>query len=77
MYAAYWNLKLKPFLNVMDRRFLFSSSQHEEAIARLQFIAENNRLAGVLPGIYVHRIVLNAHPEKRIEKRTITEKAGV
>ena len=30
-----------------------------------------------LPGIYVHRIVLNANPEKRIEKRTITEKAGV
>ncbi len=30
-----------------------------------------------LPGIYVHRIVLNAHPEKRIEKRTVTEKAGV
>jgi 3-oxoacid CoA-transferase subunit A len=23
-----------------------------------------------LPGIYVHRIVLNAHPEKRIEQRT-------
>jgi 3-oxoacid CoA-transferase subunit A len=30
-----------------------------------------------LAGIYVHRIVLNAHPEKRIEKRTLTEKAGV
>jgi 3-oxoacid CoA-transferase subunit A len=30
-----------------------------------------------LPGIYVHRIVVNANPEKRIEKRTITEKAGV
>ncbi len=29
-----------------------------------------------LPGIYVHRLVLNAKPEKRIEKRTITEKAG-
>jgi 3-oxoacid CoA-transferase subunit A len=28
-----------------------------------------------LPGIYVHRLVLNAHPEKRIERRTITEKA--
>jgi 3-oxoacid CoA-transferase subunit A len=26
-----------------------------------------------LPGIYVHRLVLNANPEKRIEKRTITE----
>ena len=27
-----------------------------------------------LPGIYVHRLVLNATPEKRIEKRTLTEK---
>jgi len=26
-----------------------------------------------LAGIYVHRIVVNANPEKRIEKRTITE----
>ncbi|WP_445287936.1 CoA transferase subunit A [Variovorax atrisoli] len=25
-----------------------------------------------LPGIYVHRIVLNANPEKRIEKRTVS-----
>jgi hypothetical protein len=24
----------------------------------------------------VHRIVLNAHPEKRIEKRTLREKEG-
>ncbi|MBD3892978.1 CoA transferase subunit A [Hydrogenophaga sp.] len=30
-----------------------------------------------LPGIYVHRIVHNPKPEKRIEKRTITEKPGV
>ncbi len=29
-----------------------------------------------LPGIYVHRIVVNATPEKRIEKRTIREKKG-
>ena len=29
-----------------------------------------------LPGIYVHRLVLNATPEKRIEKRTVTEKKG-
>ena len=28
-----------------------------------------------LPGIYVHRIVLNATPEQRIEKRTISEGA--
>ena len=30
-----------------------------------------------LPGIYVHRIVHNANPTKHIEKRTITERAGV
>ena len=30
-----------------------------------------------LPGVYVHRLVLNAHSEKRIEKRTITETSGV
>jgi 3-oxoacid CoA-transferase subunit A len=29
-----------------------------------------------LPGIYVHRIVLNATPEKRIEKRTVTNPAN-
>ncbi|GAB2910940.1 CoA transferase subunit A [Paralcaligenes ginsengisoli] len=26
-----------------------------------------------LPGIYVHRIVVNAHPEKRIEQRTVSK----
>ncbi|HEY9278439.1 MAG TPA: CoA transferase subunit A [Eoetvoesiella sp.] len=29
-----------------------------------------------LPGIYVHRIVVNAHPEKRIEQRTIRTAQG-
>jgi 3-oxoacid CoA-transferase subunit A len=29
-----------------------------------------------LPGIYVHRIVLNAKPEKRIEKRTVRERTS-
>ena len=29
-----------------------------------------------LPGIYVHRSVLNATPEKRMEKRTVSEKTG-
>ena len=30
-----------------------------------------------LPGIYVHRIVLNAHPEKRIEKRTLRARPAI
>ena len=29
-----------------------------------------------LPGIFVHRIVLNATPEKRIEQRTVTKTAA-
>ena len=28
-----------------------------------------------LAGIYVHRIVLNAHPEKRIEQRTVRKRS--
>ncbi len=49
-------------------------------IAEVEKIVEVGELAPDdihLPGIYVHRIVLNATPEKRIEKRTIPEKAGV
>ena len=29
-----------------------------------------------LPGIYVHRIVVNANPEKRIEQRTVSNAQG-
>jgi 3-oxoacid CoA-transferase subunit A len=49
-------------------------------IVEVEKIVETGELAPDdvhLPSIYVHRIVLNATPEKRIEKRTITEKAGV
>ena len=49
-------------------------------IAEVEEIVETGAIhpdAVHLPGIYVHRLVLNAHPEKRIEKRTLTEKAGV
>ncbi len=49
-------------------------------VVEVEQIVETGELAPDdihLPGIYVHRLVLNAKPEKRIEKRTITEKAGV
>jgi 3-oxoacid CoA-transferase subunit A len=48
-------------------------------IAEVEEIVETGALdpdAVHLPGIYVHRLVLNAHPEKRIEKRTLREKTG-
>jgi 3-oxoacid CoA-transferase subunit A len=47
-------------------------------VAEVEEIVETGALdpdAIHLPGIYVHRIVLNATPEKRIEKRTLSEKA--
>ena len=51
------------------------------SVVEVEEIVENGRLdpdAIHLPGIYVTRLVVNATPEKRIEKRTVTEtsKAG-
>jgi 3-oxoacid CoA-transferase subunit A len=43
-------------------------------VVEVEEIVENGEIAPDevhLPGIYVHRIVLNATPEKRIEKRTV------
>ena len=48
-------------------------------IVEVEHVVETGELdpdAVHLPGIYVHRIVHNPNPEKRIEKRTITEKKG-
>jgi 3-oxoacid CoA-transferase subunit A len=52
------------------------------SVVEVEEIVENGRLdpdAIHLPGIYVTRLVVNATPEKRIEKRTVTEtsEAGV
>jgi len=47
-------------------------------IAEVEEIVETGCIAPDdvhLPGIYVHRIIHNPMPQKRIEKRTITEKA--
>jgi 3-oxoacid CoA-transferase subunit A len=47
-------------------------------IAEVEEIVENGELDPDeihTPGIYVHRIVLNATPEKRIEQRTVREAA--
>jgi 3-oxoacid CoA-transferase subunit A len=44
-------------------------------VEQLVEIGELDPDAVHLPGIYVHRIVVNANPEKRIEKKTLTPKA--
>ena len=72
MYAAYWNLKGNPFLNVIDRRLLFAGDQHEEAIARLAFLAESGRLAGVLTGPYgVGKSTVLKHVAEAMAERDI------
>ena len=72
MYAEYWNLKSNPFLNVVDRRFLFTGDQHEEAIARFVFLAESGRLAGVLTGPYgVGKSTVLKHVANSVENRHI------
>jgi 3-oxoacid CoA-transferase subunit A len=46
-------------------------------VVEVERIVETGELAPDdihLPGIYVHRIVLNATPEKRIEKRTTRDR---
>ncbi len=37
MYEKYWGLEDKPFRNTADPKYLYLSSQHEEALARLKY----------------------------------------
>jgi 3-oxoacid CoA-transferase subunit A len=68
-------------------RFRFTSRNFNPAAAtagkicvvEVEEIVENGAIAPDdvhLPGIYVHRVVLNAHPAKNIEKRTVSVRAG-
>lgn len=42
-YLAYYNLRREPFSNAPDRRFFFRNEHHERALARLQYVATNQR----------------------------------
>lgn len=43
MYLEYWGLKKFPFENVPDPEFMYLSSEHEEALARLLYVARGNK----------------------------------
>ena len=51
-YEEYWGLKEKPFENTSDPRFLYMSSQHEEALARLMYTVYQNKGISVLTGVF-------------------------
>lgn len=52
MYVNYWNLREKPFQNVTDARFAYLAEQHQEGLARLVYLAKNQKIGGVLVGPY-------------------------
>ncbi|MDD5679194.1 MAG: AAA family ATPase [Kiritimatiellae bacterium] len=52
MYVHYWNLREKPFQNVTDVRFAYLAEQHHEGLARLIYLAKNQKIGGVLIGPY-------------------------
>ena len=52
MYEQYWNLKEKPFQNTPDPKFLYLSSQHEDALMKLTYVVAQNLGAGLLTGVF-------------------------
>jgi len=52
MYVQYWNLETSPFLNVEDQKLMYPSGQLMEGIARLYYLIDQERIAGMLTGDY-------------------------
>lgn len=52
MYTAYWNLRESPFLNVDNEALLYPSPQLQEGVARLYYLIDQERTAGMLTGPY-------------------------
>ncbi|MFA4981722.1 MAG: AAA family ATPase [Candidatus Omnitrophota bacterium] len=65
MYETYWGLKEKPFENTPDPKFMYYSSRHEEALARILYGIREGKGAVMLTGDYgsgktvLSRIVIN------------------
>jgi general secretion pathway protein A len=68
----YWNLRVPPFEPVTDSRFYFASRGHEEAIARLHYLVEQESMyLGLLTGeigcgktLSLHRFAGLLDPER-------------
>lgn len=52
MYTSYWNLRVSPFLNADDESFLYPSEQLQEGVARLYYLIDQERIAGMVTGPY-------------------------
>ena len=78
MYLEHWGLKSAPFGNVPNPEFFYKSSQHNEALLRLQYVVENRKGAAILTGevgcgkTTVSRSVINRFAGKRVEIHAIS-----
>ena len=52
MYEEYWGFLEKPFENSPDPRFLYCSTQHEEALMRMMYTVRERKGAALLTGEY-------------------------
>jgi type II secretory pathway predicted ATPase ExeA len=52
MYESYWGLSDKPFRNTAEPKYLYLSSQHEEAFARLKYGISESLGCVVLSGVF-------------------------
>ena len=52
MYTSYWNLRESPFLNVDNEALLYPSPQLQEGVARLYYLIDQERTAGMVTGPY-------------------------
>lgn len=50
MYLRYWGLTKRPFENVPDTDFMYYSSQHNEALARLLYAVNGNKGIALITG---------------------------
>ena len=70
-YTEYWGLSVAPFDNTPDPRFLFQSPQHQEGLARLRYVVESRKGAGMLTGVFgcgktlLARALLNSLPSSQ------------
>ena len=52
MYTDYWKLTAQPFENTPDPKFFYQSPQHQEGLARLNYVVQGRKGAGVLTGVF-------------------------
>jgi type II secretory pathway predicted ATPase ExeA len=52
MYEKYWKLNEKPFSNTPDPRFLYLSSQHEDALMKLTYCIIERMGCAMLTGVF-------------------------